>query len=93
MTSPSKTDETLADDLLRGCVAIADFIGTDPRSTFHYLKAGEIPATKLGRLWIGSRSRLRRHFSESTFVPAPKKAPTKRKPIRASVRRRASGVA
>ena len=74
----SKTDETLADDLLRGCDAIAAFVGIDPRSAFHYLQAGQIPATKLGRLWLGSRSRLRRHFSESTFVPAARKEPNPR---------------
>jgi hypothetical protein len=78
MPSPSNTDETLADDLLRGCEAISAYLGIDPRSAFHYLQSGQIPATKLGRLWLGSRSRLRRHFSESTFVPAPKKELPKR---------------
>ncbi len=57
-------DNTLADDLLVGGEAIAGFLGMDPRRIFYHLAAGHIPATKCGSLWLASKARLRRHFTE-----------------------------
>jgi hypothetical protein len=79
---PSSETETLAGDLLRGCEAIAAYIDRAPRETFYLLQGGVLPAFKQGRIWISTKSRLRRYYNESTFVPAPKKEPSKRKLIR-----------
>jgi hypothetical protein len=54
--------ETLADDLLHGAQAIADELGIDVRRAFYLLERGLIPGTKTGRIWTGSRRRLRQHF-------------------------------
>jgi hypothetical protein len=54
--------ESLADDLLRGAAQISAFIGLDLRQTFHALQQGHIPATKEGKTWVGSKSRLRKHY-------------------------------
>jgi hypothetical protein len=53
----------LADDLLVGAKAIADELGIEERQAFHGLTRGNIPARKMGRLWVASRSRLRAHFT------------------------------
>jgi len=55
--------DTLADDLLNGAQAIADYLGFELRETYHALERGYVPATKRGRVWIGSKRRLRRHYS------------------------------
>lgn len=54
--------ESLAHDLLRGAAKIGAFIGLDPRQTFHGLQRGHIPATKEGKTWVGSKTRLREHY-------------------------------
>jgi hypothetical protein len=53
----------LADDLLKGAQAIADYIGDDVRDTFYGLQKGYLPARKHGHHWISSKSALRRHFA------------------------------
>jgi len=64
-----KKDESLADDNLRGCEAIAEFVGLNPRQAFLALQKGRIPAFKQGRLWIASKQRIRRFYAESTYKP------------------------
>jgi hypothetical protein len=59
----STTTSSLADDVLIGTRAIADFIGIDERKCFHWLANKYIPASKTGNLWTSTRSALRRHFS------------------------------
>lgn len=54
--------ETLADDLLNGAEEIAAFVGKDVRQVFYQLQRGYLPGTKVGRLWVGSKARLRSHF-------------------------------
>ncbi len=56
------THDTIAHDKLRGVKAIARFIDEDERPTYYQLEKGYLPATKIGRLWIASKSRLRQHF-------------------------------
>jgi hypothetical protein len=68
----SETTESLAEDLLRGAEAIGAYVGLDARQTFYYLQTGCLPATKLGRIWISTKTRLRRHFNEARFEPIPK---------------------
>jgi hypothetical protein len=65
----SKNHETLADDILRGALAIGDFVGLEERKAFHHLQRGDIPATKEGRVWVTTKSRLRRHYNEHRFEP------------------------
>ena len=56
-------DAPLRDDLLFGAKAIADELGISLRQTYYLLERGHVPARKAGRIWIGSRRRLRVHFS------------------------------
>jgi hypothetical protein len=60
----------LADDLLRGCVRIAEFLGESERRTFYLLQTGQIPAGKVGAVWIASKSALRSHFWRLTRAQA-----------------------
>lgn len=55
--------ERLADDLLYGAQAIADELGISRRAAFYGLANGSIPATRLGRIWVCSRQRLKLHFA------------------------------
>jgi hypothetical protein len=59
----------LADDLLRGCAAISAFVGLNERQGFHALQHGHLPATKEGRIWISSKSRLRQHYNNNRYEP------------------------
>jgi hypothetical protein len=60
----------LASDRLRGCAAIAAFLGEDERRVFTLLQAGAIPAKKELGLWVASKNRLRAHYAESNNTPA-----------------------
>jgi hypothetical protein len=64
-------NERLADDLLRGVPAIADFIGESPRQTYDLLEAGRVPAFKLGggRIWYASKARLKHHYARLAANP------------------------
>jgi hypothetical protein len=64
-----KESESLADDILRGCPAIAGFIGETERRTFTLLQTGAIPGRKELGLWVASKSKLRAHYSESNNTP------------------------
>jgi hypothetical protein len=69
-------DTSLAEDLLPGAEKIAAFVGIDIRTCFYYLTTGLLPAKKLGRKWLGSKSRLRKHLTEDLYTPPPKKEPS-----------------
>jgi hypothetical protein len=75
---PSSETETLADDILRGCIAIAAFIDREPRETFYLLQGGVLPAFKQGRIWISTKSRIREYYNTARYEPAPKKELSKR---------------
>jgi hypothetical protein len=49
-------------ELLWGAVAIANFVGRNPRQTYWMLEKGTLPAKKIGKLWVGRRSTLRALF-------------------------------
>jgi hypothetical protein len=59
---PKTTTSPLADDLLLGAQAIADEMGIPVRRAFHLLESRHLPADKVGRTWMSTRSRLRRFF-------------------------------
>jgi len=63
--------ERLADDLLLGVPAIADFIGESPRQTYDLLEAGRVPGFKLGggRIWYASKARLKHHYARLAANP------------------------
>jgi hypothetical protein len=65
------TDENLADDLLRGVRANAEFSGLTEREIYHLAPQGKLPLFKLGdRIWCGRKSTWRRYIEklESSHV-------------------------
>ena len=57
----SMTDQIEIDPLdvpLWGCRAIAAVINRPPRATFHLLKAGRLPARKVGDTWVSTPRQL-----------------------------------
>ncbi len=48
--------------LLWGFRAIGDFIGTDDRKAQYLVKAGKLPATKIGKQWCASETVLTEHL-------------------------------
>ena len=65
ITSAEKAAEPL--DPIWCAKAIGEEIGRSPRSTFHLLESGAIPARKVGNLWVSSRRELRRTlFGQAT---------------------------
>jgi hypothetical protein len=69
MSPHEQPEQTLAQDLLIGAAAIAKYIGISERACRHQLDRKQIPHRRMGRLIVGSRSTLRRHFS-----PEPEQA-------------------
>ncbi|PWE55595.1 hypothetical protein DEM27_15490 [Metarhizobium album] len=49
-------------ELVWGAAEIAKLIGRSPRSTFHMLDNGELPAKKVGGRWVAERNQLIRFF-------------------------------
>jgi hypothetical protein len=60
----SDEDTSLADDLLRGVPAIARFLGDTERRTYYALENGQLPAGKLGSLWVASKTKLRERIEQ-----------------------------
>lgn len=54
----------LADDLIWGAEAIAEFIGRTHRQTNHMLATGALPAKKVGARWVASRAALTKFFED-----------------------------
>jgi hypothetical protein len=101
MPTQSNSDD-LASDILRGAQAIADFVGLNLRDTWHRLERGFLPANKEGAIWVTTKTRLRKHYSEDRYTPPPRDggddatqpAPTRRRPgrPRGSTKRRQSAA-
>lgn len=51
-------------DLLNGVADFAAFTGYPERKTSYLLETGQLPAGKLGRLWIGSKKKVRAHLEK-----------------------------
>ena len=49
---------TLADDMLEGVAAIAEFTGFKPRRIFYLAEGGKLPLFKVGSKWCGRKSTL-----------------------------------
>lgn len=56
-------DKTEGLDLVWGARAIGELIGRNPRQAFYLLEKGELPAKRVGALWVASRAALRRHLT------------------------------
>jgi hypothetical protein len=57
-------NEDLADDLLRGVKANAEFSGLTEREIYHLAPQGKLPLFKFGdRIWCGRKSTWRRHIA------------------------------
>jgi hypothetical protein len=46
------------DDVVWGGEAIAEVIKRKPAATFRLLELDQLPARKVGKMWVASRSRL-----------------------------------
>jgi hypothetical protein len=57
-------DEDLADDLLRGILKISRFLGEPERRGYYLAETGQIPAFKVGKIWMARKSGLRRFYAE-----------------------------
>ena len=52
----------LKEDILKGAKAIGNEINESERRTYYLCERGYIPAKKIGRLWVSSKSALRKHY-------------------------------
>ena len=59
---PVTAGDTLADDVLRGVRAIAEFQGEKQRRTYHLLETGQIPGFKEGGVWNSRKSTQLAHI-------------------------------
>jgi hypothetical protein len=57
-------EQPLSTDLLIGAVAIAEYLGLSERACRHQIDRGQIPTRRMGRLIVGSKTTLRKHFQE-----------------------------
>ena len=53
----------LADDLLDGAVAAADYTGLEPRQIYHLADRNLIPVIRIGKKLFFRKTELDRHFS------------------------------
>ncbi|GAA4754011.1 hypothetical protein GCM10023264_21460 [Sphingomonas daechungensis] len=53
----------LADDLLAGANAAANFIGVTPRAVYHLVEGGRLPVVRMGKRLYFRKSELERAFS------------------------------
>ena len=53
----------LKDDLLSGASAAAAYVGVKPRSIYHMVDGGQLPAIRMGRKLYFRKSELERAFS------------------------------
>jgi hypothetical protein len=59
-------DESVADDVLRGAVAIGAELGVEPADVYYIRKTQKYPIGKSGKTLIASRQELRRHHRTTT---------------------------
>jgi hypothetical protein len=56
-------EETLADDLLTGAKAIADYVGWPVRKVFYHHEAGGLPTFKVNNLICARKSQLNKRMA------------------------------
>jgi hypothetical protein len=60
--------DRLADDLLNGAEAIGNFLGVPVHAVYHIHKKKRLPIGKLGKIYIASKTKLRRAVNALTSV-------------------------
>ena len=58
--------DSLAEDLLDGVAAYAEFLGWPTRRCYYMLERGQLPGGKSGNRWLGSKQVVRRHLKSIT---------------------------
>jgi len=58
------TDQSLADDLLKGAEEIGAFIGGKERRIYHMLETGTLPGFKWGGIWHARKSTIIKHVDK-----------------------------
>ena len=83
------SENSLADDRLRGAKAIGDFIGESEKRVYYLAERGYLPLGRLGATLIGSKAALREHHERLTrgTLEAPDPTPTRQRLARRSGRR------
>jgi hypothetical protein len=72
--------DELANDLLEGAEAIADFLGKDVRQIYHLVGRKQLPAFKIGAVIHARRSTLKHFFAaREAEALAAGRAPAKSK--------------
>lgn len=56
--------EKLADDLLVGAKAIAEYVGVTERQVFYWGETGRLPLFKIGSKWAGRKSQINERLSK-----------------------------
>ena len=66
MDNAEQKAERLADDLLYGASAIAEFLGVTEMQVYHWVRKDRIPVGKMGKTLIASRRQLRKTMGNLT---------------------------
>jgi predicted site-specific integrase-resolvase len=62
----TREEETLADDLLWGAQAVADFLGIKVDRVYYFIRTGRLPIAKLGgKTVIASKKQLKRALDDN----------------------------
>lgn len=76
-----ESPERLADDLLEGVDAIAEFLYGSPekrRKVYHLIQTARLPLFKLGGVWCARKSRLKAYVTEqedrNSASPGPRRS-------------------
>jgi hypothetical protein len=62
----SQADERIADDTLKGAIAIGLELGLRPYQVNYLFKTGKLPIGKMGKQYVASRRKLRRAMQKYT---------------------------
>lgn len=60
--------QALSDDLLSGAEAAARYVGIKPRSIYHMVEAGQLPAIRKGVRLYFRKSELEKAFSSTAVA-------------------------
>jgi hypothetical protein len=77
MPTSNAIPEKLADDLLTGAPAIADFIGWPTRKVYHAIACGYLPVGRVGPILIARKSQLKAALSAPAKYRPTNVAPTR----------------
>jgi hypothetical protein len=55
-------DTSWRDDILRGVPQIAKYAGQSEQQTYFQLSKGRLPAWKVGKIWVSTKTAIRRRL-------------------------------